>query len=302
MRMVQFYLPDGGHRVGVLQGDRVRDLTALDPAVKMTLDLLERSHVQGTTMDGVVEGMLDAAGQVPGYRYDDLHVPPDPSGPHLEMPIYPPEVWGFGVTYKRSAEMRDEDSASTIYDYAYSAERPELFFKATCSRCVGPQGPVGIRCDSTLTATEPELAYVLGYDEEIVGYTCCNDVSAWDIERENPLYLPQSKIFEGCCAIGPVLATPADIPNPRDLGITCRMYREGTRIYEGYVHSSQIRRSFEEMTGFLCRNNPVPPGTVVSTGTGIMVPNDLPMQEGDRVEIEIEGIGVLTNVVRRLSS
>jgi 2-dehydro-3-deoxy-D-arabinonate dehydratase len=143
---------------------------------------------------------------------------------------------------------------------------------------------------------------VLGYDEEIIGYTCCNDVSAWDIERENPLYLPQSKIFEGCCAIGPVLATRADIPDPRDLGITCRMYRGGSRIYEGYVHSSQIQRSLEEMTGFLCRNNPVPPGTVVSTGTGIMVPNDLPMQEGDRVEIEIEGIGVLANVARRLSS
>lgn len=300
MRMVQFYLPDGGHRAGVLQGDTVRDLTALDPAVKTTLDLIERSHVQGTTMDGIVEEMLEGIGHLPGYLYDDLDVPPDPSSAYIDMPIYPPEVWGFGVTYKRSAEMRDEDSASTIYDYAYSAERPELFFKATCSRCVGPHGPIGIRCDSTLTATEPELAYVLGYDGEIVGYTCCNDVSAWDIERENPLYLPQSKIFTGCCAIGPVLTTTSDIPDPRDLDITCRIFRGRERICEGVVHSSQIRRSFDELTMFLCRDNPVPPGTVVSTGTGIMVPNDLPMQEGDQVEIEIERIGVLSNVARQL--
>jgi len=278
----------------------VRDLTALDPAVKTTLDLLEGSHIQGKTIDVKVREMVERAGHVPGYPYDDLHVPPGSSSAYLDMPIYPPEVWGFGVTYKRSAEMRDEDSASTIYDHAYSAERPELFFKATYSRCVGPQGYIGIRCDSVLTATEPELAYVLGYNEEIVGYTCCNDVSAWDIERENPLYLPQSKIFRGCCAIGPVLTTVSDIPDPRDLDITCRMFREGKQIYEGYVHSSQIRRSFDELTMFLCRNNPVPPGTVVSTGTGIMIPNNLPMQEGDRVEIEIEGIGVLCNVARQL--
>ena len=112
------------------------------------------------------------------------------------IPLSPPEVWGFGVTYQRSAEVRDADVAATtdssasIYDRVYHAERPECFFKATAPRCVGPHRPIGIRSDSELTATEPELAYVLGTNRQIVGYTICNDVSAWDLERDNPLYLP----------------------------------------------------------------------------------------------------------------
>ena len=298
MKLAQFYVPHQGIRTGVLQNDRVQDLTELAPDIRTVNDLLARSCEEGVSMEEIASEIL-SGGVIQSRPYKDLDIAPNSSKPYLLMPIYPPEVWGFGVTYRRSAQMRDEDSGTTIYDHAYAAERPEVFFKATPSRCVGPNGPIGIRCDSTLTATEPELAYVLGEDRQIVGYTCCNDVSAWDIERENPLYLPQSKIYTGCCAIGPVLVTPSEIPDPRNLQITCRLFRRGEKVFEESVHSSRIKRSFEELTEFLCRNNPVPIGTVVSTGTGIMIPNEWAMQEGDLVEIEIERIGVLSNVARR---
>jgi 2-dehydro-3-deoxy-D-arabinonate dehydratase len=262
------------------------------------MDLIERSVSEGVTVEEVVS-QLDAVGD---YSYASLDVPPDDSKPHLLIPIHPPEVWGCGVTYKRSAEMRDEDTtgARGIYDHVYFADRPELFFKATATRCVGPNDYICIRRDSELTAAEPELAYILGKDANIVGFTVCNDVSAWDIERENPLYLPQSKIFYGCCALGPVLALSSGIDDPYDLHITCRIIRDGEIIFAGEIGSSAMKRRFDELTDFLLRDNPVPVGTVMTTGTGIMIPNDYALAAGDVVDIEIEGIGKLSNPVRKL--
>jgi 2-dehydro-3-deoxy-D-arabinonate dehydratase len=196
--------------------------------------------------------------------------------------------------------MRDDDSEQDIYSRVYYADRPEIFFKATPSRCVGPNGFIGIRSDSTLTATEPELAYVLDDNGEIVGYTLCNDVSAWDIERDNPLYLPQSKVFYGCCALGPMFVTPSEIDDPYNLDMTCAVLRGDEIIYEGSVNTSQINWKFEQLTEFLMRDNPIPFGTVVSTGTGIIVPNDLPLAAGDIVKIEIDGFGILSNPVKQL--
>jgi 2-dehydro-3-deoxy-D-arabinonate dehydratase len=223
------------------------------------------------------------------------------------IPLTPPEVWGFGVTYQRSAEVRDADvaaamdSSASIYDRVYHAERPECFFKATAPRCVGPHRPIGIRSDSALTATEPELAYVLGTNRDIVGFTICNDVSAWDLERDNPLYLPQSKIFTGCCALGPAIMTAATGPDPYDLEISCRIIRGGETIFSEATNSGRIGRRFEELNEYLYRDNPIPPGTVVSTGTGIMAPNEFALRDGDLVEIEIAGIGVLSNPAVKLS-
>ena len=196
--------------------------------------------------------------------------------------------------------MRDDDSEQDIYSRVYYADRPEIFFKATPARCVGPNGFIGIRSDSSLTATEPELAYVLGSDGEIIGYTLCNDVSAWDIERDNPLYLPQSKVFYGCCALGPMFVTPSEVDDPYNLDMRCTVLREEEVIYEGGVNTSQINWKFEQLTEFLMRDNPIPFGTVVSTGTGIIVPNDLPLAAGDVVEIEVDGFGTLSNPVKQL--
>ena len=296
MKLLQFYLPEKGQRVGILKDDEVLDITST--GLENTLELIKRSISEGTSVDKIAS----AQKTVGTYSYESLNIIPDKSKPHLLIPIHPPEVWGCGVTYKRSAEMRDEDTtgARGIYDYVYSAPRPELFFKATSARCSGPNDYICIRSDSNLTAAEPELAYILGKGKEIIGFTVCNDVSAWDIERENPLYLPQSKIFYGCCALGPVISLNSEIMDPYILDISCRIIRDKEVIFSGEINSSKIKRTFDELTDFLCRDNPTLPGTVMTTGTGIMVPNDYALAPDDIVEIEIKGIGKLSNPVKKL--
>jgi len=310
MKLVQFYTPELGPRLGSVQDDgKVFDLTAAQPACNSFNALLEWSGGDAAELEKLAR---QSEARVPDeieYIYDWLELDRAPSAtlPHLMIPLSPPEVWGFGVTYQRSAEVRDADVAATmdssasIYDRVYHAERPECFFKATAPRCVGPHRPIGIRSDSELTATEPELAYVLGTNRQIVGYTICNDVSAWDLERDNPLYLPQSKIFTGCCALGPAIVTAAGGPDPYSLDIECRIIRGGEVIFSEGTNSGRIGRRFEDLNEYLYRDNPIPPGTVVSTGTGIMVPNEFALRDGDVVEIEIEGIGVLSNPASKLS-
>ena len=336
MKLIQFYQPGQGQRVGVVaRGDVVTNVTSDgdrglvsrsvepdDVIIDVTsdeapgvLELIELSYKEGVSMGVLLADIQERVSNastpafLPGQandqdnrqlKFSDLDVPPDPNKPHLLLPLHPPEVWGCGVTYKRSADMRDEDSEQDIYSRVYNADRPEIFFKGTSSRCVGPSDFIGIRSDSKLTATEPELAYILGVDGEIVGYTICNDVSAWDIERDNPLYLPQSKIFYGCCALGPMFVTPSEIDDPYNLDIKCTVIRNDEPIYEGEVNTSQINWKFEALTEFLCRDNPIPIGTVVSTGTGIIVPNDLPLAPGDVVQIEINELGKLSNPVKQL--
>jgi 2-dehydro-3-deoxy-D-arabinonate dehydratase len=159
---------------------------------------------------------------------------------------------------------------------------------------------VGIRSDSTFTAPEPELALVLTSRGDIVGYSAADDVSAWDIERENPLYLPQSKIFRGCCSLGPVVVTPDELGDAGNLLITCTIRRAGAVTFAGEVSTSRIGRTFEELIHYLTLDNPIPDGTVVCTGTGIIVPPENALAEGDVVEIQVEGIGLLSNPVSRL--
>ena len=305
MKLVQFYHPQHGTRLGLHYDNRVLDLTTAEPGYSTFLSLLEAAGGQALTLERFAR---EKAAHVPErhiYDWDELDRTPDPSLPHLLTPLFPPEVWGFGVTYRRSAEARDADaikemSAANIYDRVYHGKRPECFFKATASRCVGPHRPIGIRSDSELTATEPELAYVLGANREIIGYTICNDVSAWDLERDNPLYLPQSKIYAGSCALGPAIVTVSDLPDPYSLEIKCRIIRDGEVIYRETTSSGRISRRFEELNEYLYRDNHIPLGTVVSTGTGIMVPNEFALSDGDVVEIEIEGIGTLSNPARKL--
>ena len=315
MKLIQFHLPNMGKRVGIVtREDEVIDVTSDEsPGV---LEILELAYSEGVSIGvllaDIQERVVNPPLRIPSrpgrsaeprsdrFIFEDLNIPPDPNKPHLLLPLDTPEVWGCGVTYKRSADMRDEDSEQDIYSRVYNANRPEIFFKGTVPRCTGPNDFICIRSDSELTATEPELAYVLGSDGEIAGYTICNDVSAWDLERENPLYLPQSKVFYGCCALGPMFVTASEIDDPYNLDVRCTVLRNDKPLYEGEVNTSQINWKFEELTEFLCRDNPVPIGTVVSTGTGIIVPNDLPLAPGDIVQIEIGGLGTLSNPVKQL--
>lgn len=218
------------------------------------------------------------------------------------LPIHPPEVWGCGCTYEASSAFRDAEHGTRegMYAHVYREPRPEIFFKGTARVCVGTSEPIGIRCDSHFTAPEPELAMVLGAGGEILGYTLANDVSAWDIERENALYLPQSKVFDACCALGPVLVTADSIPDPYRIEIACTITRQGNTLFTGSTSTERLHRKLETLVEFLTRANSVPAGTVVLTGTGIIVTQDAALAPGDVVSIYAEPIGELSNPAIRV--
>jgi 2-dehydro-3-deoxy-D-arabinonate dehydratase len=221
---------------------------------------------------------------------------------HLEnippiIPIHPREVWACGCTYETSASFRDAEHGTRegFYAHVYHDPRPEIFFKGTARVCVGPGKPIGIRADSKFTAPEPEMAVVLGAKGKVLGYTVANDVSAWDIERENPLYLPQSKVYTACCSLGPVIVTADELADPYHLEVRCTITRGDVTIFDGTANTSQLHRKIETLIEYLLRANPVPSGSVLCTGTGIIVKEDAALKEGDICTISIQGIGELSN-------
>jgi 2-dehydro-3-deoxy-D-arabinonate dehydratase len=208
------------------------------------------------------------------------------------------EVWASGVTYVRSREARREESqVADVYSLVYEAERPELFFKSAAWRVVGDGEPIGVRPDSTVDVPEPELALVLNAHAETVGYTVCDDVSSRSIEGENPLYLPQAKVYAGACAIGPGIRPAWELPEPTALGITLSIRRGSDVIFTGDTSTSLLHRSLPDLVEYLFRSAHFPEGAVLSTGTGLVPGLDVTLTEGDEVEIGIEGIGTLTNPV-----
>jgi 2-dehydro-3-deoxy-D-arabinonate dehydratase len=215
----------------------------------------------------------------------------------MALPIHPPEVWGCGCTYETSAAFRDAEHGTRegMYAYVYREARPEVFFKGTARVCVGPGEAIGLRCDSRFTAPEPELAVVLGPGARIFGFTLANDVSAWDIERENALYLTQSKVYDRCCALGPVILSADAIDDPYRFDVTCTLSRGGKVYYEGAVNTGKLHRRLETLVEFLTRANSVPVGTVLLTGTGIIVPHEAALAPGDVVTIRVPEIGELVN-------
>jgi 2-dehydro-3-deoxy-D-arabinonate dehydratase len=213
------------------------------------------------------------------------------------MPISPPEVWGCGCTYESSASFRDAEHGTRegFYAHVYRDARPEVFFKGTARVCVGPGEAIGIRSDSEFTAPEPELAVLLGSRGRIIGYTLANDVSAWDIERQNPLYLTQSKIYKGACAFGPVVVTPDQLGDIRALRMTCQIVRDGRTLFSDSVGINKLGRTIETLIEYLLRCNPAPAGTLLLTGTGIIATQEAALAPGDIVTISIPEIGELRN-------
>ncbi|HXW36921.1 MAG TPA: fumarylacetoacetate hydrolase family protein, partial [Nitrososphaerales archaeon] len=190
-----------------------------------------------------------------------------------------------------------ETKTKGLYDYVYTAERPELFLKDSGLRCVGPGEPIGIRWDSKWSVPEPELTVVLDSSFRIFGYTVGNDVSSRDIEGENPLYLPQAKVYRGSAAIGPLITTADEIPDPRALEINMRIIRRKKTVFKGRVNTSQMKRRVEDLVSYLKRSNVIRTFTVLMTGTSIVPPDDFTLEGGDVVEVEIEKIGTLRNRV-----
>jgi 2-dehydro-3-deoxy-D-arabinonate dehydratase len=242
-------------------------------------------HVRFRDADGAVRDATLAKGE-------EL-----PAGVTPLRPVDPPEVWCSGVTYERSRDARIEESGSDVYARVYDADRPELFLKdAGCRRTVGPNEPVGIRSDATWNVPEPEIGVVLGVRLEIAGYTIGNDVSSRDIEGANPLYLPQAKVFAGACALGPAVYVPEDWAAPLAIRMTIRD-ATGDELFSGETSTARMRRTFTELVDWLVRDNPVPPGSVLLTGTGLVPPDDFTLLPGHVVEIHVSEIGTLTNPV-----
>jgi len=222
-----------------------------------------------------------------------------PDGAVIGAPIQSQEVWAAGVTYRRSLEARtDEAVSSDPYDRVYVAARPELFFKATANRVRGHGQEIFIRSDSTWDVPEPELAVVCNSRMEVVGYTIGNDVSSRSIEGENPLYVPQAKVFDGSCALGPAIALAWDY-SPSDRAIELEISRSDSAVYRNSTSTSAMRRKIPELVDYLGRDQRFEAGCVLLTGTGIVPPPDFTLQERDVVTIRIDGIGTLANPVRR---
>jgi 2-dehydro-3-deoxy-D-arabinonate dehydratase len=230
-------------------------------------------------------------------RYDDLALSgPDSSTLHLVSPVTPAEVWAAGVSYERSRDARmHESSERDVYERVYEADRPELFFKATGPRVMGPGAPVGLRADSSWQIPEPEIALVLDVAGEIVGYTLGNDMSSRDIEGLNPLYLPQAKIFSGSCALGPTVVPATAIEDPYALEIEMRIVRGDETVFTGSTSTARLHQRFEVLVAYLKRENWIAPGTVLLTGAGVVPPDEFTLQRGDVVEISCDPIGVLRN-------
>jgi 2-dehydro-3-deoxy-D-arabinonate dehydratase len=220
--------------------------------------------------------------------------------PDLLAPIQTQEVWASGVTYYRSRNARMEESQSSgggdFYDRVYNAERPELFFKATPSRVVGHRGKVAIRDDANWSVPEPELVLLAAPSGKIVGYTIGNDMSSRDIEGENPLYLPQAKVYDRSCALGPgILISPA--PEPASTTISLAIYRAGAPVFADSIQLTELKRDFATLLHYLYRNNSFPNGCFLFTGTGIVPPDSFTLNQGDQIQIGVTGIGTLINTV-----
>jgi len=281
MKLCRFHDSRNQTRVGLMvNGDAVLDLTA---GVGEIESLLES--------DDLVERLTTLATQnLTRHLLSEIR---------LLTPVERQEIWAAGVTYLRSKKARMEESgfSASAYDRVYDAVRPEIFFKSLPQKVVSPGEPVGIRRDARWNVPEPELVVVLNSRGRIVGYTIGNDMSSRDIEGENLLYLPQAKIYERSCAIGPWISVGVSEADARNWTIRLEIRRHNAMIFEGETSVGQIKRSFVELAEFLFRSQVFPHGAVLLTGTGIVPPDTFTLEADDQVLISISGIGTLHNIV-----
>lgn len=260
-----------------------------------------------TLVENARKMQLDAASYINSLLPKLQKVEEQFSDLHLTTPIDAPEVWAAGVTYKRSMEARNYEAtngkldATTYYDKVYAADRPELFIKSTVHRTVGPNDNVYLRSDSNWQVPEAELGLVLDGSGTIIGYIIGNDMSCRDIEGENPLYLPQAKIWRNSCSIGPFIRLAETLADPYNLNIVCKIYRDNQLVVSEAANTSQLNRTYDELVKYLKLDNELFAGTVLLTGTCLVPPNQFTLQDGDRIEIDIDGLGTLTNIARQIN-
>ncbi|MCY0899372.1 MAG: fumarylacetoacetate hydrolase family protein [Firmicutes bacterium] len=283
---------DGLAHVGVSEGSdmgKVLDITMSNPKIRTIAELWEFCG----SVETVIQQCTRWLREVP-FRVSVL-----PS--MVEVPVALEECWAAGVTYEMSRDARMEESeyAQDLYRRVYEDDRPELFFKAPGRRIVGTGKPMGLRRDSEWHVPEPELTVILDPTGEIFGYTVGNDLSSRDIEGRNPLYLPQAKIFHCSAALGPSVALAGTL-NPADRSIAMTIVRGSGTLFQGVVPVSRMRRTVDELVGYLRREWPIEGWTALMTGTGLVPPSDVALKDGDIVTITIDGIGTLVNSMRRI--
>jgi len=295
MKLCRYWLPDSGPTLGLVDGSLVYNLADADAETFGSF-----SRMLG--LENLPDRAERAAARVrsrAGLLWNDLDVAPDVGKPHLLAPVTKQEVWAAGVTYLRSREARMEESAGggSFYDKVYYSDRPELFLKGTSNRVAGPNAAIRIRKDSRWNVPEPELALLLGPAGSLVAFTAGNDVSSRDIEGENPLYLPQAKVYKGSCALGPAFVLADSVPDVQALIIELRIRRGSTIPFEGSARVAQMKRTLKDLVSYLFREQEFPYGVLLLTGTGIVPPDDFTLMPGDIVEITIPEIGTLRNPV-----
>tara|TARA_B100000579_G_scaffold437715_1_gene468540 strand:+ start:119245 stop:120099 length:855 start_codon:yes stop_codon:yes gene_type:complete len=275
-----------GKKVFVEDGKNLKDITKLRPSIKSSIDLIKVAlgndlsvseylkKTMGTKEDGTPVSVLSNA----------------------RIPIDSPETWAFGVTYEDSMKERQAESDTPdVYGKVYTADRPEAFFKSTLSRLKGPNDQVGIRKDSTWDVPEPELTFIV-FHGKIVGFTVGNDMSSRSIEGENPLYIPQAKIYNNSASIGPCWV-PIELLDYNNLNVEMVIKRNSKEVFSGSGDTNLMKRKCDELNEWLHASNDIPDGTTVMTGTGTIPPEEFTLKAGDEISITIENIGTLVNTV-----
>jgi len=282
MKLAKFRRSDGQLGVGRVEGDHILPFDLSSGQYRSLFEILE------------ADNPYEAAEFISS---EDDQIPLE----HVTLlpPIDNQEIWAAGVTYKRSktARMEESTTAASCYDRVYASPRPELFFKATPHRVAGHGQPLRIRTDSNWNVPEPELTLVLSSKLSLVGYTIGNDVSSRDIEGDNPLYLPQAKCYSQSCGLGPWITLAVGMPPRSEIGIRLLVHRSGKIVYDGRTSVDQMARTFENLIGWLGRDNSFPTGAFLLTGTGIVPYSGFTLEADDIVEIKVDGIGTLLNPV-----
>jgi 2-dehydro-3-deoxy-D-arabinonate dehydratase len=282
MKLAKFRSSDGVIGVGRVEGDRILPFDLSSGQYRSLFEILESDNA---------------------YEAVEFLSREDSAIPLEEVSLLPPidqqEVWAAGVTYKRSkaARMEESTAAASCYDLVYASPRPELFFKATPHRVSGHGQPLRIRADSNWNVPEPELTLVLSSKLQLVGFTVGNDMSSRDIEGDNPLYLPQAKCYNQSCGLGPWITLPVGMPPRAEIGIRLVIHRGGKIVFDSRTTVEQMARTFENLIGWLGRDNSFPTGAFLLTGTGIVPDRNFTLEAGDIVEIKIDGVGTLLNPI-----
>ncbi len=283
MKLCRYRSAAGKDCVGIVDDARIVPLSLGGPHYKSLADILESEDAAATA-----QLLIDAAAKPVALDATTLLPPVDHQ-----------EIWAAGVTYKRSraARMEESETAADVYQRVYDAPRPELFFKSMPHRVVGPDKPVRIRSDGQWNVPEPELVLVLNSRMELVAFTIGNDMSCRDIEGDNPLYLPQAKIYDQSCAMGPWVTLASAMPPASAIGIRMAVVRRGDLVFEGSTSTSQLSRTFDDLIDYLGRDNTFRDGVCLFTGTGIVPEAAFSLRPGDTIDIAIDGIGTLINTV-----